>query len=160
VSGSGALPYPDADLRLHPPREPRAMLAGLVFLPRTIDKTRAKLQGTLGAYKVTPGISAYLFEWLGIGEDEFTEAVRRATSDDDVAAWILARCDPSTFASINERLTMRGVRDEEHLRQVLPRYPILLERPELRNWFEIFEADDVWSFDPANAGKLEGAVPP
>jgi hypothetical protein len=154
------LPYPDADLRAHPPRAPRAMLAGLVFLPRTIDKTRAKLQGTLGLYKVTPGISAYLFEWLGITEEEFTEEVRRATTDDDVAAWIMARCDPGTFASINERLTMRGIRDDEHFRQVLPRYPVLKEHPALRNWFEVFELDDVWSFDPANAAKVNETVAP
>ena len=154
------LPYPDADLRVHPPRGPRAMLAGLVFLPRTIDKTRAKLQGTLGFYKVSPGISAYLFEWLGITEEAFTEAVRQAGSDDDVAAWILARCDPATFASINERLTARGIRDDEHFQHVLPRYPILEEQPALRNWFEIFELDDVWSFDPANAAKVNQGVAP
>jgi hypothetical protein len=159
VSGSAALPYPDADLRVHPPRGPRVMLAGLVFLPRTIDKTRAKLQGTPGLYQLTPGISAYLFEWLGITEEEFTEAVRQARSDDDVAAWILARCDPNTFDSINERLTMRGIRDDEHFRQVLPRYPMLAEYPALRNWFEIFELDDVWTFDPANAAKVAPAVP-
>lgn len=154
------LPYPDADLRVHPPRDSRAMLAGLVFLPRTIDKTRAKLQGTLGFYKVTPGISAYLFEWLGITEEDFTEAVRRAASDDDIAAWIMARCDPGTFASINERLSARGIRDAEHLAQVLPRYPILKQHPGLRNWFEIFELDDVWSFDPANAAEVNQAVAP
>ena len=159
MSGSAALPYPDADLRAHPPRGAREELAGLVFLPRTIDKTRAKLQGTLGFYKVTPGISAYLFEWLGITEEEFTEAVRQARSDDDVAAWILGHSDPNTFDSINERLTMRGIRDDEHFRQVLPRYPMLVERPSLRNWFEIFEADDAWTFDPTNAAKVAPIVP-
>ncbi len=153
-----ALRYPDADLRVHPPRPPRAMLAGLVFVPRTIDKARAKLQGTLGLYKISPGISAYLLEWLGISEDDFVAAVGAATSDEDVAAFILARSDPSTFASINERLTQRGIRDQAHFDEVLPRYPILAERPQLRNWFEIFEADDIWTFDPANADKVAAAA--
>jgi len=27
----------------------------------------------------------------------------------------------------------------------------------LRNWFEILELDDVWSFDPANAEKVKAA---
>ena len=159
MSAPRPLAYPDADLRVHPPRSPRVMLAGLAFVPRTIDKTRAKLQDTLGFYKIAPGLSAYLFEWLGISEDAFTEAVRQAASDDDVAAWILARCDPGTFGSINERLSLRGIRDDEHFREVLPRYPLLHERPELRNWFEILEADDVWIFDPANAAKLGETVP-
>jgi Domain of unknown function (DUF5069) len=147
------LPYPDADLRGHPPRGPRVMLAGLVFLPRTIDKMRAKIQGTLGLYKIGPGISIYLFEGLGITEEEFEAAVREARSDDDVADWIAAHTDPSTYASINERLSGRAIRDDAHFAEVLPRYPVLRENPHLRNWFEIFELDDVWSFDPANAGK-------
>jgi hypothetical protein len=159
VNGAEPLPYPDADLRVHPPRSARAMLAGLVFLPRTIDKTRAKLQGTLGLYKVTPGISGYLFDFLGITEEQFTQAVRDARDDADIAAWITATCDPATFPSINERLSARGIRDADHFREVLPRYPLLAEHPELRNWFEIFELDDVWIFDPANAGKQAETAP-
>ena len=147
------LPYPDADLRVHPPRGPRVMLGGLYFLARTIDKARAKLQGTEGSYKMGPGISMYLFEWLGITEDAFTEAVRSARSDNEVVDWLVAHSDPDIFESINERLLHRGIRDDEHFAQVLPRYPVLRENPHLRNWFEIFELDDVWSFDPANADK-------
>jgi hypothetical protein len=154
VKSDATLPYPDADLRAHPPRSPRAALGGLYFLARTIDKTRAKLQGTLGRYKIGPGISMYLFEWLGITEDEFTDAVRAAKSDDDVVAWIYEHCDPKTFESINERLSHRGIRDDAHFAEVLPRYPLLAEHPELRNWFEILELDDMWIFDPANADRV------
>ncbi|MDQ6925593.1 MAG: DUF5069 domain-containing protein [Candidatus Eremiobacteraeota bacterium] len=154
---SEELPYPDADLRVHPPRSPHVMLGGLYFLARTIDKTRAKLQNTLGVYKVSPGLSQYLFEWLGITEDEFTEAVRVAKHDDDVVAWLLARADRDTFRAINQRLSERGIRDDEHFAQVLPRYPVLREYPHLRNWFEIFDLDDRWSFDPANAGNVNEA---
>lgn len=154
MKSDATLPYPDADLRAHPPRSPRAALGGLYFLARTIDKTRAKLQGTLGRYKIGPGISMYLFEWLGITEDEFTDAVRAAKSDDDVVAWIYEHCDPKTFESINERLSHRGIRDDAHFAEVLPRYPLLAEHPELRNWFEILELDDMWIFDPANADRV------
>lgn len=151
-----ALPYPDADLRAHPPRSARVELGGLVFLARTIDKTRAKLQGTLGMYKIGPGISIYLFEWLGVTEEQFTDAVRNARSDEDVVAWLHAHSDPAGYPSINERLAARGIRDESHLAEVLPRYPVLRAYPHLRNWFEIFEIDDVWSFDPANADLVSG----
>jgi Domain of unknown function (DUF5069) len=154
VTSEGTLPYPDADLRAHPPRSPRVALGGVYFVARTIDKTRAKLQGTLGRYKIGPGISMYLFEWLGITEDEFTDAVRAAKSDADVVAWIYEHCDPKTFESINERLVSRGIRDDAHFAEVLPRYPLLAEHPHLRNWFEILELDDMWIFDPANADKV------
>jgi len=159
VNAEIALPYPDADLRTHPPRSPRAELGGLLFLPRTIDKVRAKLQGTLGYYKVAPGISGYLFEWLGITEDEFTAAVRDASSDEEVLAWLVARVDVTRFTEINERLRVRAIRDDEHFAQVLPRYPVLNEYPQLRNWFEIFEVDDRWTFDPANADKVKTTAP-
>jgi hypothetical protein len=148
-----SLPFPDADLRDHPPRSPRVMLGGLYFLARTIDKTRANLQGTLGLYKVGPGISMYLFEWLGITEEQFTDTVRSAKDDEDVVAWLHARCDRGTFPAINQRLAERGIRDDDHFREVLPRYPVLLDYPHLRNWFEILEIDDRWIFDPANADK-------
>jgi hypothetical protein len=153
-----SLPYPDADLRAHPPRSPRERLAGLVLMARTVDKLRAKIQGTTGAYKIGPGLSQYLLDWLEIGEDQLTEVVRKAKDDAEVARWIEEHCDRSRFDDINERLTMRGLRDEAHRQEVLPRYPVLQERPELRNWFDILEADDAWMFDPKNAGKAGAAL--
>lgn len=159
MSADSALPYPDADLRAHAPRGPRVVLGGLVFLARTIDKTRAKLQNTLGVYKIGPGLSVYLFEWLGIDEDQFTRAVRDAASDEEVVAWLHARCDRGTFDAINARLSERAIRDDAHFAQVLPRYPVLRDYPHLRNWFEILEADDRWIFDPANAEKAKQTVP-
>ncbi|GAC1402957.1 MAG: hypothetical protein NVSMB64_03650 [Candidatus Velthaea sp.] len=150
-----ALPYPDCDLRRHPPRSARAQIGGLCFLPRTIDKMRAKLQDTLGKYKIGPGISIYLFEWLGITETQFEDAVRAARNDDDVVAWMHAHTDPARYDEINKRLEARGIRDDAHFAEVLPHYPVLREYPQLRNWFEIFEVDDKWMFDPKNQGAGE-----
>ncbi|MGD1067948.1 MAG: DUF5069 domain-containing protein [Vulcanimicrobiaceae bacterium] len=159
MSAPATLPYPDADLRAHPPRGSRQQLGGLMFLPRTIDKVRAKLQGTLGFYKVAPGMSGYLFEWLGITEDDFTAAVREAAGDEDVLTWLVAHVDVGLFPEINEWLSIRAIRDEEHFAQVLPRYPVLADYPHLRNWFEIFDVDDRWTFDPANADKVKETAP-
>jgi len=146
---NATLPFPDCDLRLHPPRSARAMLGGLYFLPRTIDKMRAKIQGTLGLYKIGPGISMYLFEWLGITEADFEAIVRSGASDDEIVSWLHERTDRSKYDWINDQLVNRAIRDEEHRQTMLPNYPILAERPELRNWFEIFDLDDAWIFDPA-----------
>jgi len=158
VQQNEPLPYPDADLRQHPPRPAREMLGGLYFLARTIDKTRAKIQGTLGPYKIQPGISGYVFEGLGITEDQFTDAVRNAKSDDDVVRWLQANTDGSKYAALNEMLINRRIRDAEHRAQVLPANPSLAERPDLWNWFEFFDYDDAWMYDPANRGK-PGAAP-
>jgi hypothetical protein len=158
VQPNTTLPYPDADLRAHPPRGPREQAAGLYFLPRTIDKARAKIQGTLGLYKITPGISGYIFEALGITEDAFVEAVRASSSDADVVAWLEAHADMSRVPELNAMLIARQPRDEAHRDSFKPAYPILTERPDLWNWFEIFELDDAWIFDPANRGKAGSAL--
>jgi len=79
------------------------------------------------------------------------DAVRTARSDEDVVVWLHSRSDRGTFPAINQRLSERGIRDDDHFREVLPRYPVLREHPDLRNWFEILEIDDRWIFDPANA---------
>ena len=124
------LPYPDADLREHPPRPPRQKIGGIYFLARTIDKMRAKIQGTLGMYRITPGISGYVFECLGITEDQFKEAVRNAKSDEDVVAWVYEHCDASKFAELNEMLVNRRF-PQARRDEFLDRYQILKERPEL-----------------------------
>ena len=131
---------------------------GIYFLARTIDKARAKIQGTLGLYKITPGISGYLFDALGVTEADFVEAVRAATTDDDVVAWVKAHGTMEAVPELNEMLVNRRIRDDAHRESVLPNYPILRERPDLWNWFEIFELDDRWIFDPVNRGQAGSSL--
>lgn len=139
---------PEVDLTKGAPRPAHQELGGLVFLGRTIDKVRAEWHGKLGEYKVVPGISGYLLEWLGIDLETFRRVVRDARTDSEIVAWVHAHSDPTTYADINERLRTRRIRDDQHFAEVLPRYPILRERPQLRNWFEIFELDDAGLFAP------------
>lgn len=153
------LRYPGCDLRRHPPRPPKEKLAGILFMARTVDKLRAKLQGTMGVFRIQPGISGYIFEGLGITEEQLTDVVSTAKDDAEIAAWLEQHTDPQKVAEVNEMLINRRIRDDAHRAEFAPRYGILNERPELWNWFEIFEADDVWMFDPKNAGKPGAAEP-
>jgi hypothetical protein len=84
--------------------------------------------------------------------------VRNAKTDDDVVSWLHANTDREKYAGLNDMLVNRRIRDDEHRAQVLPAYPILTDRPDLWNWFEIFELDDAWMYEPANRGK-PGAAP-
>ena len=152
------LPYPECDLRDHPPRPSMEKLGGIYFLARTVDKTRAKIQGTLGPYKIQPGISGYIFEALGITEETFTDVVRAANSDEEIVRWIHENTDKATYDSLNDMLINRKIRDDEHRAQVTPAYPYLTDQPEMWNWFEIFAYDDVWMYVPENRGK-PGAAP-
>lgn len=120
-------------------------MVGVVLLPRTIDKLRASLPGgNLGAYKI-PGFSTRLLEMLGVTEDEMLEAVRRASSDDDVAAWLRSRVDPKKYEQVNqhfENLTVESLKDPQDYDR---RYPIR-KRLGLTNLLDVLEADDRESF--------------
>jgi hypothetical protein len=73
--------------------------------------------------------------------------------------WLHANTDKAKYAGLNDMLVNRKIRDDEHRAQVLPMYPYLADRPDLWNWFEIFDIDDVWMYDPANVSSPAGAAP-
>ena len=76
------------DLSKAHPRATRAELAGVVFLPRSIDKFRAALPGgNLNGYSLE-GFTGRMLENLGIAPDAFQAAVLAAQSDEDVASYV------------------------------------------------------------------------
>ena len=85
------------DLTIKPPRGCYEELDGLMFMPRTIDKIRAMLDGgKKGEYIINAhvtGISGFLLERLGITEAELREVVQNAESDEAVAAWLRTLID-------------------------------------------------------------------
>src|ERR1700679_2281012 len=89
------------DLSKHPPRPPRAELDGIVFLPRSIDKARAYLDGgNRNGYNV-PGVTGGMLERFGIAEDDFIAAVGSASSDEDVVAFVRKRVNQTTLDEWN-----------------------------------------------------------
>jgi hypothetical protein len=73
------------DLTTGVPRSPYETLGGIVFLPRAIDKMRAHLTGTKGAYNSHTGTSGRLCRFLfGITAEEFEAIVRAAPTDEGV----------------------------------------------------------------------------
>jgi hypothetical protein len=99
------------DLSKHAPRSPKVKIGGLRVLARTIDKMRAALPGgNMGAYKI-PGFSTRMLEGIGIDVDQLQAEVARASSDDEVVAWVRAHSDPARFDEVNRRLEARSVKD-------------------------------------------------
>jgi len=132
------------DLRAAPPRSPRAELASVVFLPRSIDKVRASLPGgDLGSYRIA-GFSAQMLETLGISLESFTDAVRAARNDADVAAFISAESSAegrerwNAFVNAREPL---GNREEAY-----GIFPWLRSRPDLVLALDVLAEDDVQTF--------------
>src|SRR6201996_8251773 len=76
------------DLSQQHPRRTREELAGVVFLPRSIDKFRAALPGgNLNGYTIE-GFTEHMLEDLGIEPGAFQAAVAAATGDDDIAKFV------------------------------------------------------------------------
>ncbi|HEV3086510.1 MAG TPA: DUF5069 domain-containing protein [Candidatus Elarobacter sp.] len=99
-------------LRRRPPRDPRARLAGLMMLPRTIDKARGLMHGgDPGEYTISPGLSAWLLAELGFTEAEFIELVHRAADEDEVAAVVALRVPPEGRETLNSFLKALRVAD-------------------------------------------------
>jgi hypothetical protein len=76
------------DLSQRHPRRTREELAGVVFLPRSIDKFRATLPGgNLSGYTIE-GFTGHMLKDLGISPDAFLDVVAEAKTDEDVASYV------------------------------------------------------------------------
>ena len=134
------------DLRVRPPRSPYATLLGLYMLPRTLDKARAILAGTQGAYEM-PGLSAILLAELGIAEDELFGVVRTGANDAEIAAWIAAPRPRIDTERVNAVLHAKASEGNDFERLARDYYPWLRARP-LHRWMDIALADDEMTFPP------------
>jgi len=138
------------DLTMQPPRGPRETLAGLAFMPRTIDKLRAEMPGgNMGPYLNRPdGMSAVLCKRAGIDMDELRAVVAAAASESEIAAWLRERVTPEAAAETSAKLaslTMDRL-PPDFQERVRRNHPVLAQRPELNTFFEIFEADDAEAY--------------
>ena len=80
------------DLSKVPPRRWNEELAGIKWLPRLIDKTRATLDGTLGPYLFgqSPMDRSFL-RAIGLRHRDLTRIVANSLTDDDVFRTIFAQ---------------------------------------------------------------------
>jgi len=134
------------DLRRQLPRGPRATLAGLMFMPRTIDKLRAEQPGgNMGPFlNRSDGLSAYLCRKIGIDMDELRLVVASANDEAEIEAWLRERLDPALIAEVNAKMEKLGTHrlTPEKFEEVKGYHPLLESRPDLQYFFDIFEADD------------------
>lgn len=75
------------DLTKKFPRSPYDDLAGMVMLPRTIDKCKAFLAGKLGEYHYSCPLDQGLFNFLGTNKDEFAKKIKELKTDKKLAEW-------------------------------------------------------------------------
>jgi hypothetical protein len=118
------------DLSKARPRATRAELAGITFLPRSIDKFRASLPGgTLAGYTIE-GFTERMLENLGIAPDALKAVVASAKTDEDVASYVREHAVAGGAEAWNEYVLNRelylGNRAE-----AIEENPWLAEHPEI-----------------------------
>ncbi len=80
------------DLRHEAPRRWNEQIEGVMWLPRLIDKTRASLNGTLGAYLYGQSpVDTEFLRALGLGHHAFAQIVAAAPDDHAVVDALLRR---------------------------------------------------------------------
>ena len=92
------------DLTKTYPRSPKETLAGLVHIPRMIDKARACSQDSLGQYIFPCPLDKMVLEFLNIEVEEFLE---QASSEIRMRLWLLGRCSGKSSEqkqSLNQRI--------------------------------------------------------
>ena len=90
------------DLTTDVPRSGYDKLGGIGFLPRSIDKGRADLAGTLGEYVVREGRTVRMLEFLGIETDAFIDALRTRPTDAEMLAWVREHRRPLSAEAIDD----------------------------------------------------------
>ena len=134
------------DLEKQPPRGPREKLAGLMFMPRTIDKLRAEQPGgKIGPYlNESDGLSAFMCKRAGIDMGELRAKVASAKDEAEIEAWLRDRLDPAAVEALNEKMAGLGPYRlaPEIVERVAHHHPIMRERSDLTTYFDIFEADE------------------
>jgi hypothetical protein len=129
------------DLSVRAPRQPRAELGGIIFLPRSIDKLRASLPGgNLGLYTID-GFTTMLFAELGIELEAISAVVATATDDATVLAFVQRHTTAEAIQRWNTFISAREPRGGNRA-EALEVYPWLHERPDLRLAVDVLAEDD------------------
>lgn len=144
------------DLTKHPPRSASVAVDDIAYFPRVIDKIRAEFEGGhLGAYVVlgpdgTSGktVTARFYRATGVVHDELVEAVKAATDDASVAAWLRRRVGAAAISKWNAEFRGTRLGDLKKLLgdRLYSVYPIARELPDGTSLAELLDADDLIVF--------------
>lgn len=132
------------DLTQHPPRGPRATIAGLVFAARLVDKLRAAMPGgETNGYLPFAGVSELWAHRTGIDLRELQAAIAQAEDELEIENWISERTPHIERPRFNEGFhRLDTAQLPQAWRPTFERiYPEDL-RLSTTNFFELIEADD------------------
>jgi len=134
------------DLTKEYPRSPNEMMAGIVSLPRVIDKAHANADGTLGEYDVDCPHDRPVLELLGVDFNTFAAKIKELGYDDaKIEAWaksLLAKRSPEAIAAFNRE--RRAWAPDDHSRAYFDKMKaeVAPNRPDVTTWFQLLDLDE------------------
>jgi hypothetical protein len=134
------------DLTKEVPRSPNDMLAGIVSLPRMIDKTQADTEGTLGEYDVDCPHDRPVLVFLGVDYPTFKAKLKELNFDTKaVEAWakpLVDRHSAAEIAAFNQ--SRRDWTPDDHSKPFFDklRAQVAPDRPDVKTWFKLLDLDE------------------
>lgn len=134
------------DLTKDVPRSPNDMLAGIVSLPRMIDKTQADSEGTLGEYDVDCPHDKPVLSFLGLDYPAFKAKLKDLKFDTKaVEAWakpLVDKHSPAETAAFNQ--SRRDWAPDDHSKQYFDklREQVAPNRSDVKTWFKLLDLDE------------------
>lgn len=126
------------DLSKVRPRRTRAELAGVTFLPRSIDKFRASLPGgNLAGYTIE-GFTSRMLENLGITPEALKAVVAEAQTDEDVAEYVRRHSVPGGAEAWNTYVLNRELYQGNRT-EAIAENPWLAEHPEIQKSLDFLQ---------------------
>lgn len=141
------------DLTKQAPRSCYVRLGGYVLLPRLLDKIRAGLAGTLGAYDDgATGMNGRFLRFVGISHAALKRQVAKGGGDAEILAWIEAHAkhqrDPWEIAAWSDYQSRRPVDSDaetlENFAKAMRR--LHADREDIKTRFDFLDLDDYCSF--------------
>ncbi len=136
---------PCMDLNKTFPRSPTETLAGLVHLPRMLDKARAKRNDTLGEYIYPCPLDEIVLEFLGIDGGDLLE---RAASqpDEAISRWVTGICEGRSaedVAALNHSILERKPdNDEKRKKFIEAREKAAPDREDITTWVGLIDLEE------------------
>ncbi|MFQ5482657.1 MAG: DUF5069 domain-containing protein [Nitrospinaceae bacterium] len=133
------------DLSKEFPRSPRQEMAGLVWVPRMLDKARASLHGQLGEYIFPCPMDKVVLEFLQIDADDFAKMAIGKT-DAEIQSWIQqtagGAADEKRLATNSVILEKKPDTPEKQEKFRRLRDAIDPTRPDIQTWSSLIDLEE------------------
>jgi hypothetical protein len=128
------------------PRSPNTEMAGIVSLPRMIDKTRADAEGTLGEYDVDCPHDKPVLAFLGVDFAAFAAKLKELHYDDaSVEAWakpLVAKHSANEIEVFNASRRAWGPDDHSQVYFDQLHDSVAKGRTDVTTWFQLLDLDE------------------